>query len=255
MRKANFDIAYDYVRERILNGEYRAGQALPAKPLSDQTGLSSTPIRDALRQLATEGLVTFDIRTGASVKRMEVREYREMCEIRLALESHVAALAAVHHTESELRAVGGPLAVMQAITARLEVLAEDDAALIRDLGREDVRFHLAIIAAAKNEVIKREIIRLQLISRVVAGPVSDVTSRQGLPKAEQDKRRRLALKDHVEIYRAIEQRAAHQARAAMERHLQAVIEGKLISMSRVKPLGAARSLSEDALGYLAEAAQ
>lgn len=251
MRKANFDIAYDYVRERILNGEYRPGQALLAKPLSDQTGVSRTPIRDALRQLATEGLVTFEVRVGASVKRMEVREYKEMCEIRLALESHAASLAALHRTEGELRAIHGPLAAMRAITARLAGFGADDATLIQELAWEDVRFHLAIIAAAKNELIKKEILRLQLINRVVAGPASAGGESEGLPKTEQDQRRRLVLAGHEEIYGAIEQQAGPQARAAMERHLQAVIEGRLVSLSQATAGVHARQLSEEELSYLA----
>lgn len=250
MRKSNFDIAYAYVRQRILSGHYRPGQALVAKPLAAAIGVSRTPIHDALRQLETDGLVTFEVRIGASVKRMGVKEFKEMCEIRLALESHAAALTALHHTPDELKAIHAPLAAMRQITGQLGGQEREDEALREALTREDVRFHMAIIIAAKNDLIKKEILRLQLIKHVVAGPISEEEKRQVLPKAEQNEHRRLVMVGHDAIYRAIEQRQGGEAREAMARHLQGIIEGRLVSMSRANSGVFARQLSEDENVYL-----
>ena len=250
MRKANFDIAYAYVRQRILSGHYRPGQALVAQQIAAAIGVSRTPIHDALRQLETDGLVTFEVRVGASVKRMGVREFKEMCEIRLALESRAAALTALHHTPDELKAIHSPLAAMRQITGQLGGQEREDEALRQALTREDVRFHMAIIIAAKNELIKKEILRLQLINHVVAGPVSEEEKRRVLPKAEQDEHRQLVMAGHDAIYRAIELRQGDEARDAMARHLQGIFDGRLVSMSRANSGVFARQLGEEELVYL-----
>ena len=171
MKNVNSDIAYDYIRKRILNGEYPPGHALMTEQLSADIGVSRTPIRDSLRQLELDGLVTIQPRLGASVKRMDVKEFREMCELRLALESHAAYLAAVNRSEAELREIQAPLEALRRLTKRLNN-GEDEDALMGDLVREDVHFHIAIISAAKNELMKKEILRLHLINRVVAGPTA-----------------------------------------------------------------------------------
>jgi DNA-binding GntR family transcriptional regulator len=58
MKHVNSDVAYDFIRKRILNGEFSPGHALMTKELSAEIGVSRTPIRDALRQLEADGLVT-----------------------------------------------------------------------------------------------------------------------------------------------------------------------------------------------------
>jgi len=250
MRKANSEIAYAYVRQRILSGHYRPGQALRAEPLAAEIGISRTPLHDALRQLETEGLVTFELRVGASVTRMGVKEFKEMCEIRLALEGHAAARAAHNRTPAELRAIQAPLEAMRRINRQLGEQAVESEALRQALTREDVRFHMSIINAAKNELIKKEILRLQLINRVVAGPVSEEEKRSALTKAEQDEHRRLVMVGHDTIYRAIERQLGDQAREAMAGHLQGVIEGRLVSLSRANSGIFARQLNEEELVYL-----
>jgi DNA-binding GntR family transcriptional regulator len=69
MKNVNSDIAYDFLRKRILNGEYPPGRALMTEVLSDEIGVSRTPVRDALRKLEADGLVSIRARLGASVKK------------------------------------------------------------------------------------------------------------------------------------------------------------------------------------------
>src|SRR5438874_2156632 len=102
MKKMNTDIAYDHIRKRIVSGEYRPGQSLVAEMLSAETGVSRTPVRDALRKLEADGLVVIQARLGASVKKMDFKEFRELCDLRLAVESHAAGLAAINRTDREL---------------------------------------------------------------------------------------------------------------------------------------------------------
>ena len=100
MKKAiPLNIAYDYIRKAVLNGEYTPGQPLLEAELAQKTGVSRTPVRQALRQLESEGLITIRTNLGAVVKSMTMKEYREMSEVRQALESGAAGLAALHRTD------------------------------------------------------------------------------------------------------------------------------------------------------------
>ena len=67
MKSVNTDVAYDYIRKKILSGEYPPGHALMTEALATEIGVSRTPIRDAFRKLETDGLVTIRAHLGASV--------------------------------------------------------------------------------------------------------------------------------------------------------------------------------------------
>src|SRR5262245_27772252 len=118
MKNVNSDIAYDFLRKRILSGHYLPGTALMTNALSPEIGVSRTPIRDALRQLEQDGLVTIQARAGARVKQMELREFREVCEMRLALETHAAGLAAKRRADADLQQIRIALDEMRSLTEK-----------------------------------------------------------------------------------------------------------------------------------------
>lgn len=248
MKTVNSDIAYDYLRKRILSGEYLPGQPLMTNVLAPEIGVSRTPIRDALRQLESDGLVTILPRLGASVKKMDVKNFRESCELRLALETHAAALAARNHADIDLHEINLALEEMRRITTEL-VDGGSATKLIPGLVREDVRFHLAIITAAKNDLMKKEILRLHLINRVVSAPavaVDRVDARSA--KADDLAHRREVLKSHEQIYEAIAAGEAAEARKAMEEHIQDIIDRSVHRLARANAEVTTRELSaEEAL--------
>jgi DNA-binding GntR family transcriptional regulator len=225
MKNVNSDIAYDYLKKRILSGEYQPGMALMTNALSPEIGVSRTPIRDALRQLEKDGLVTIQPRVGARVKQMDLKEFREMCELRLALESHAAGLAARQRTEDDLQEIRFALEAMQKLTEKV-IAHPKDAKLMQDLVREDVRFHLAIMTAAKNELMKKEILRLHLINRVVSAPIGGPSATTAVDRQE-EARRREVLASHVAIFSAIERGDGAAARREMESHIQDIIDRNL----------------------------
>lgn len=249
MKSVNSDVAYDYIRKRILSGEYPAGFGLATNTLSEEIGISRTPVRDALRQLEADGLVTIQARLGASVKTMDLKEFREMCGLRLALESHAAGLAAINRTEADLQEISYALEAMRTLTDRI-IGAPQEEPLLGDLRREDVRFHVAIMTAAKNELMKKEILRLHLINRVVASP-PPAGSDPVAERSERDKRRRDVFASHEEIFQAIRRSDAPAARDAMDRHIQDIIDNTLRAMARADSGSVARELTEEELSYTA----
>jgi DNA-binding GntR family transcriptional regulator len=74
------------IRDAILNGHLSGGTRLVQSELATQLDVSITPVREALRDLAGEGLVIFDPHRGALVRSLDVDEVRELYELRIVLE-------------------------------------------------------------------------------------------------------------------------------------------------------------------------
>jgi DNA-binding GntR family transcriptional regulator len=82
--------AHEYVhatlRAAVLDGTLAGGARLVQSELAERLGVSTTPVREALRDLATEGLVVFDPHRGALVRSLDIAEVRELYELRMTLE-------------------------------------------------------------------------------------------------------------------------------------------------------------------------
>lgn len=250
VKRVNSEVAYELIRERILAGKFKPGAALMTEELAVEIGVSRTPVRDALRKLETDGLVIIQPHIGARVKQMKEREFREMCEFRLALELHAAGLAATNRTEGDLREMRLSLRAMRALTSDI-ASTSNEVDLIGSLVREDVRFHVAVINASRNELLKREILRLHLIKRVVLGPIGD--DRFDFPRQDKkarDQHREEVIQDHQLILDTITKKQAEEAKHAIQKHIQDMMD---ILFSTHFPTSAQeeqpRELSADELVY------
>src|SRR5512138_1964205 len=81
------------LRERILRGDYPEGDPLRQDALADELGVSRIPVREALRQLEAEGLVTFSPHRGAVVSTLSLEEIQELFELRADIESDLLGRA------------------------------------------------------------------------------------------------------------------------------------------------------------------
>lgn len=84
----------DRIREMIVNGQLKPGERLRQDELATTFGVSTMPIREALRQLQAEGLVIFQPRRGATVSKLSVSDYHEIYRIREQLETLACEWAA-----------------------------------------------------------------------------------------------------------------------------------------------------------------
>lgn len=227
MKKVSSEIAYEYIRRRILSGDFPPGFSLTADYLSKELGVSRTPIRDALLKLEADGLVSISPRIGATVKQMDIHEIGEMCELRLALESHAAGRAAELRSAEDLHEIELAISALRRLTEESRGHLPDPVVL-SELARYDVRFHIAIISAARNYLMKKQILGLHLINRVVTG-VPDVSDPPLSPE-EREARRLAVLMSHEEIFAAIVQREPEAARRAMRCHIQGIIDRNMQRM-------------------------
>lgn len=139
-------LVVDALRERILGGEIAPGERLVEGRLSGELGVSRMPVREALRQLAAEGLVTIEPRRGASVSSINPDQVRELVEVRATLEALNAKLAARRHDPEKI--------------AELERILDEGTQLAQQGGdvatmmRLNQRFHDALGNIAANSVLR-----------------------------------------------------------------------------------------------------
>ena len=135
------DSVYNKLRQSILTGELPAGERLMEVHLGDKLGVSRTPIREAIRMLELEGLVTMIPRKGAEVARISKQDLRDVLEVRRSLDSLAVSLACERITEEEKQMLSRTEDDFEkAITTR-------DATTIAEA---DVKFHDVILKASKN---------------------------------------------------------------------------------------------------------
>ncbi|MDF0605938.1 GntR family transcriptional regulator [Neisseriaceae bacterium TC5R-5] len=128
------------LRQRILAGEWPAGTPLKQEALSRELGVSRVPLREALRQLEAEGLVTIADHKGAVVAQLSLPEIVELLRVRVLLECDVLLEAIPRQTEAHL-------------TVAAELLARFESALqqkdISAWGILNAQFHMALYQAAE----------------------------------------------------------------------------------------------------------
>jgi DNA-binding GntR family transcriptional regulator len=125
------------VRDAVLDGRLAPGTRIRQEALAQRLGVSRIPVREALRQLETEGIVTLVPHSGARVARLDFDEHLELYRLREALEPIAVAASVPHLTEERL-------AELDELAGRIEETADDPKAWLH----YDRAFHLATYAAA-----------------------------------------------------------------------------------------------------------
>ena len=136
------DLVAALIRELVITGELAAGEQLRQRDLAQRFGVSQTPVREAMRRLESEGLLVCDTHRGFTVAAPELGPVEENFQIRAALESLGASLAA-----RKIDAAG--LARLRDLNDRMRALSDDDPGYA-DLNRE---FHFAIYEYARSPLL------------------------------------------------------------------------------------------------------
>lgn len=198
------DRAYKALREQIFRGDIPTGQRLREEELADTLEVSRSPVREALRRLAEEGLVELVHNRGATVSQWDAGELHAILDIRAMLEGYGIKRATSRMSDSEID--------------RLEGLCVDAEQVLRDGGLDGMRmiadinqeFHMVILSAAGST---RLVNTLSGLSRV---PLLFGVH----PDAYEDAMKR-ALAHHREIVDALRSRDDGWAESAMTAHIRA----------------------------------
>lgn len=201
-RRRAMDEVYDSLRQAILSQVFQPGDRLQVEDIAAKLGVSLTPVRHAIQQLAAEGLIEVHPRSGTYVAQLSPRDVEETSQIRCALECLAGDLATQRITPGELEEIR---AVLEAL--RRPVSTEQDR---RRHEAENRRFHMLLVKASGNQRLAEMYDSLNAhlqIARVHTG--------------EQDWQSRLTEEqaEHEEIFRALDARDSERLRRALTGHI------------------------------------
>lgn len=174
------------LRTMIVDGKLAPGQKIPEKELCEAFDISRTPLREALKVLATEGLVELLPQRGARVSVITEAERQELFPIIAALEALAAELACRNMTDAELAELKGLHRQMVAAYDRRDNL---------EYARLNRKIHLSIFEAARNGALQMLYSNMELRIRNI---------RHTVRQSDEDWAR--AVQDHEKILTVLEAR-------------------------------------------------
>ncbi len=138
--------AHDYILSLIMTQQLSAGQRIPEVRIAEQFSISRTPVRDAMRQLANEGLIEIYPNRFAEVKKYTEQEIREIGILRVAFDTTAVRLAALYGSRADfLRLLGIAEKCAEALQS------SDQSAHLQ----YDCDYHLELARIAGNELLMK----------------------------------------------------------------------------------------------------
>lgn len=193
------DLAYARLREALLDGRLAAGSRINERTLATTLGVSTTPIKDALRRLESEGLVVTLPRRGTYVATLDPEDTHELVMLRAALEGTAARLAAERVGPEEKTKLPDLLSQMELLTGA------GKGNLLVDVNEA---FHLEIHRLSRSPRISRMVESLRIHNRATRNRI--------LSEADEIQR---ALGEHRKIAEAILSKNPEAAENAMRVHV------------------------------------
>jgi len=186
----------ELIRQRIYSRELEPGSWIDEMKMAEAFGISRTPLREALKVLAAEGLVTMKVRRGAYVTEVSEKDLRDVYHLLSLLESDAAATVAEQATAAQLE--------------QLQLLHQELEAAVADADqffRVNEAFHMQLLALCDNRFLSQVVADLRKVMKL--------NRHQSLFK-----RGRIedSLQEHAAIVQALAQRNPAAARQAMHTH-------------------------------------
>lgn len=204
--RALYEEVAELLRQRIFSRELEPGSWIDELKIAEAYGISRTPLREALKVLAAEGLVTMKVRRGAYVTEVSDRDLADVYHLMSLLESDAAGMVASHATDSQLNE-------LQALHAELEVAANPGTTDRERFFELNERFHMRLLEIADNrwcnQMVKdlRKVMKLNRHNSLLkTGRVSE------------------SLQEHRDLMAALTARDATRTRRCMQDHFRNGLE-------------------------------
>lgn len=204
----------DALREMILEGELPGGEKIREKELTSRFGVSRTPLREAMKVLAAEGLIELIPNRGAIVNQHSTEELASVFPVLAALERLAGELAAVNATDEEI--------------ARLRTMTKELRMAVEDGNRPryfniNQAIHDAILSAAGNETLTRTHI-------AIAGRIHRARYQANLTRTRWE----TALEEHELIAQALADRDSARLGMLLHDHMMAKLSSILAVLDKDK---------------------
>lgn len=194
--RALYQEVAELLRQRIFQRQLEPGSWIDELRIAEEFGISRTPLREALKVLAAEGLVTMKVRRGAYVTEVNEKDLRDVYHLLSLLEADAAGAVATHATDAQL-------AELQALHERLEA-AVDDHGRFFEINEE---FHLRLLDVADNRWRSQMAADLRKVMKL--------NRHHSLFKAGRIDQ---SLREHRSLMQALRKRDAQRATQRMQEH-------------------------------------
>ena len=200
-QRALYEEVAELLRERIFNRALEPGSWIDELKIAEEYGISRTPLREALKVLATEGLVTMKVRRGAYVTEVSEKDLADVFHLMAVLEADATATVARTATDKQLQE-------LEALHRQLEKTAIDPRDSLRFFAINEA-FHIRLLEFADNKWACQMVADLRKVMKL--------NRAQSLLKAG---RINESLAEHAAIMAALKKRDAPAAQAAMRAHIE-----------------------------------
>jgi len=199
------DVIFETLRKAIVSGDIKPGERLMEVSLANQMGVSRTPVREAIRRLEAEGLVTMTPRKGTHVAELSVKDIMDVLEVRTVLDKLATNLAAKRMQPSQLKALEN---------VHKQYIACVEKNNIKGAIKKDVEFHDLIYAASGNPrlvavagSLREHVYRFRVIYMSGGDPIAENV-----------------LNEHEEILAALKEAQSDIASNLAEKHIRNQME-------------------------------
>jgi DNA-binding GntR family transcriptional regulator len=202
---AGTHLAYERIRQAIVEGRYRPGHRLVEQRVGQDLDLSRTPVREALFRLEAEGLVESVRNRGATVRTLTRQDILDVYDLRASLEALAAERAADRATDERIASLED---ANDEFRKAIPLVAPDDLGGLRLLHAANDRFHAGLVALSGNRRLE------QNLARTVSAPLVFISFRQYTT----DELQRSML-FHELILQAVARHDGRRASALMAEHI------------------------------------
>ena len=192
------EAVYDMLKETIIAGELLPGERIVLRQLAQKLGISGIPIREAIKQLASEGLVTVSPHSEITVTNLSAKEFEELSGIRAVLESYAAGVMTQRQGHSQV-------IPLQECLNQMELALETNDH--RSYGKFDNQFHQIICSNCGNE---------QLYATIQG--LANRTDRARALFIMEPQRMRNSYLEHLDIVEAIKSGDSARVEVAVRSH-------------------------------------
>ena len=204
--RALYEEVAESLRQRIFNRELAPGSWIDELKIAEAFGISRTPLREALKVLAAEGLVTMKVRRGAYVTEVSEQDLAEVYHLLSLLESDAAGTVAAKANPAEL-------AELQVLHQQLEAAATPGQQDREQFFRINEQFHMRLLDIASNRWSRQMVVDLRKVMKL--------NRHNSLLKSGRIEE---SLAEHRRLMAAIAQRDAIAAAARMQEHFRNGLE-------------------------------
>ncbi len=196
------EIVYEELKMQILTGKITPGMRMMEVELAESMGVSRTPIREAIKKLEQEGLVTVEPRKGAYASQISVKDMVDILEVRQDMEGLAAHMAAYRMTPKQMKE-------LESISVGYNKAVEEGN--MADMIKYDTDFHNLIVESCNNSILTMMINQLQeLLLRFRYVYYDNIKRAEKMPS------------EHTMIMEAIKDGRSDAARASAEMHIERI---------------------------------